>query len=104
MKLSFRNPTSEDLDKIIEIENTGFTPEEAATREAMSERINLINDTFILVENEKGEILGYVVGPIIFERHLYDELFDTTIKNPNCGGYQSVLSLVVDPTYHMGTR
>lgn len=100
MKLHFRNPISEDLDRIIEIENTGFTPEEAATREAMAERIKLINDTFLLVENEKGAVLGYVVGPIISERHLHDELFDTTIKNPPYGGYQSILSLVVDPRYH----
>ena len=64
MKMMFRLPNLNDLDQIMAIENQGFSIDEAATREAMIERIQKIADSFILVES-KEKILGYVVGPVI---------------------------------------
>lgn len=98
MKMMFRLPNLNDLDQIMAIENQGFSIDEAATREAMIERIQKIADSFILVES-KEKILGYVVGPVISERYLYDELFEETVPNPKSGGYQSILSLVVASDY-----
>ncbi|WP_086350153.1 GNAT family N-acetyltransferase [Candidatus Enterococcus clewellii] len=99
MTITFRRPVATDLNRIIEIENMGFSQEEAASSEAMLERIKKIPDSFILAISGENTIIGYAVGPVIPERYLYDELFETTIKNPETGGYQSVLSLVVDPLY-----
>lgn len=99
MTITFRAPILGDLDKIMEIEQSGFSPEEAAAREAMKERIEQIPDSFIVAVTDKNSPVGYVVGPVIPERYLYDELFEKTIPNPQNGGYQSILSLVVDPLY-----
>lgn len=101
MNIRCRQAEAKDIDRIIEIENTGFTEEEAASREALIGRIALIPDTFILaVNDDDSEILGYVVGPVISERYLYDELFEKTVENPLTGGYVGILSLVVDPKYY----
>lgn len=99
MKLTFRHPNTLDLARILEIEQTGFSPEEAASKEAMKERIKTISDSFLVAINHHDQIVGYVVGPVITERYLYDELFEKTMPNPKTGGYQSILSLVVVPDY-----
>ena len=62
--ISLRNVQTSDLEQLILIENEGFSIEEAATKEAFIERIQLIPDTFIVAEKEE-EILGYINGPII---------------------------------------
>lgn len=99
MNITFRQPIKDDLNRIIEIENTGFSPDEAASKEAMDERISVIPDSFILALDDHDRIMGYVVGPVIPERYLYDELFEKTVPNPKSGGYQTILSLVIDPDY-----
>lgn len=97
MTIQFRAPKNTDIDKIIAIEKSGFSSNKAATREAMMERIQLISDSFIVAVNDLNQPIGYLVGPVIPERYLYDELFEKTTPNPKTGGYQSVLSLVVAP-------
>ncbi|MEC5425770.1 GNAT family N-acetyltransferase [Virgibacillus sp. C22-A2] len=92
--ISLRNVQSTDLEQMLIIENEGFSIEEAATREAMVGRIQLIPDTFIVAEKE-GEILGYINGPIINQPYITDDLFEVIKKNPKRGGYQSILGLAV---------
>ncbi|MGG5316093.1 GNAT family N-acetyltransferase [Enterococcus sp. AZ072] len=99
MAINFRAPLITEIDKIIAIEISGFSKEEAATKEAMKERIQLISDSFIVATDKENQPIGYVVGPVIQERYLYDELFEKSTVNPETGGYQSVLSLVVLPEY-----
>ncbi|WP_010280828.1 hypothetical protein [Bacillus timonensis] len=53
--ISFRNVQATDLEELICIENEGFTAEEAATKEAFIERIQLIAESFIVAEKE-GEL------------------------------------------------
>ncbi|MFZ0444884.1 MAG: GNAT family N-acetyltransferase [Bacillus sp. (in: firmicutes)] len=92
--ISLRNVQPTDLEQLILIENEGFSIEEAATREAFIERIQLIPDTFIVAEKE-GEILGYINGPIIHQPYITDDLFEKIKENPKRGGYQSILGLAV---------
>lgn len=92
--ISLRNVQSTDLEKILIIENDGFSIEEAATKEAFMERIQLIPDTFIVAEKE-GEILGYINGPIINQPYITDDLFEKIKENPSIGGFQSILGLAV---------
>lgn len=99
MNLLIREVRESDLDAIINNESSVFSPEEAATREAMKERIQMISDSFIIAETDSKELVGYVVGPVINERYLYDELFESISKNPKSGGYQSILSLSVNPRF-----
>ncbi|WP_066253913.1 GNAT family N-acetyltransferase [Neobacillus drentensis] len=92
--ISLRNVQTTDIEQLLIIENEGFSIEEAATKEAFVERIQLIADTFIVAEKE-GEILGYINGPIINQLYITDDLFKEIKKNPKRGGYQSVLGLAV---------
>lgn len=49
--MQLRAVTEADLSSLIELENEGFTSDEAATSEALKERIGKIPDTFIIAEN-----------------------------------------------------
>ena len=51
-----------------------FSPEEAATPEALAERLETICDTFLITEID-GTVAGYIEGPMISERYLTDDLF-----------------------------
>lgn len=99
MNIFFRPPKEDDIDQIMQIENAGFTVDEAASKTSMMDRIHTISDSFIVAINEKDCPIGYVVGPIISKRYLSDDLFESTFPNQPFGGYQSILSLAVAPDY-----
>lgn len=92
--ITLRNVQMTDLEQLLSIEKEGFSIEEAATKEAFMERIQLITDTFIVAEKE-GEILGYINGPIINQPYITDDLFEKIKENPKIGGYLSILGLAV---------
>lgn len=94
----FRLVNKSDLSEILEIENEGFTPKEAATEKALIDRIQNIKDTFIVAESN-GEIAGYVNGPVIENMYITDDLFETIEPNPSTGGYIAILGLVVAKDY-----
>lgn len=52
-----RKVIMQDLDQIIALENIVFSPEEAATREALKLRIEQIQETFIVAE-KNDEVIG----------------------------------------------
>jgi ribosomal protein S18 acetylase RimI-like enzyme len=92
--ISLRNVQATDLEQLLIIENEGFSIEEAATKEAFDERIQLIPDTFIVAEKE-GVIQGFINGPIIDQPYITDDLFEKIKENPKRGGFQSILGLTV---------
>jgi ribosomal protein S18 acetylase RimI-like enzyme len=94
----FRHVREDDLEQLVRLEKAGFTPEEAATEQAFLNRIKMITDTFLIAE-EVGQIVGYINGPVIPVPFITDDLFDRTVPNPDQGGYQSILGLVVDPNH-----
>ncbi|UDI77280.1 GNAT family N-acetyltransferase [Staphylococcus taiwanensis] len=96
--MKFRKVNKEDYSTIVELENQGFTPDEAATPQAIEERINIIPDTFIIAEKD-GQIAGYINGPVISKKYITDDLFETIKPNPDIGGYISILGLVVAKDY-----
>lgn len=99
---NFRNVENKDLNELIEIENSGFTPEEAATKDALIDRIENIKDTFIIAEYD-GKIAGYVNGPVIQQMYITDDLFERIEENPKEGGYVAILGLVVSKKHrHQG--
>ncbi|OCA81666.1 histone acetyltransferase [Bacillus sp. FJAT-27225] len=93
-----RNVQKTDLPQLLIIENEGFSSEEAATKEAFVERIQLIPDTFIVAVND-GELLGFINGPIINQPYITDDLFKESEENPKRGGYQSILGLAVSKQF-----
>lgn len=93
------HPQSADLADLMHIEHTGFTDEEAATDEAMANRINTINDTFFVARDADRKVIGFVNGPFISERYLTDDLFASVTTNPKTSGFQSILGIAVDPVH-----
>lgn len=79
MNIHFSIPRPEDIKELIHIENLGFTPEEAASEEAMIERIAVIPDSFIIARDEQSKVIGYVVGPVLNQRYITDDLFENSI-------------------------
>lgn len=97
MTIIFDKAREQDLQQIMEIENSGFSKAEAATKESMLERIKIIPDTFIVAYDEKQQPLGYSVGPASTKRYLSDELFEKSTPNSPLAPYQTILSLAVAP-------
>lgn len=97
MMITFDKPYEKDLDRIMQIENSGFSRDEAATEESMLERIRIIPDTFIVAYDEQKQPLGYIVGPVSNERYISDEFFEKAVPNTKNASYQTILSLAVAP-------
>ncbi|CUS25516.1 N-acetyltransferase GCN5 [Paucilactobacillus oligofermentans DSM 15707 = LMG 22743] len=95
--MKIRHAKVADLPALMRIETSGFTPEEAATEVSMAERIQVIADTFLVANDETGNVQGFIVGPVVKQRYLTDDLFDQVTTNEMMGGFQSVLSLAVSP-------
>lgn len=87
-----------DLENINWIEEQNFSPEEVASPAAMQERIEVIADTFLVLELQ-GQVVAYVVGPALPERYLTDAIFEKVVANPAQGGFIAVQSLSVHPAY-----
>lgn len=96
MTFHIRTATPEDLSRCAAIEATCFPPEQAATAESIRQRLAAYPD-HILVGEVAGEVVGYIMGPVIDQRYIADEMFaDVSCHRPD-GPYQSVFSLCVIP-------
>lgn len=99
MRLTFAPAQASELKDIMEIENAGFTPAEAASPAAMRQRIKLIADTFIVAHDPSGKVVGYVVGPATNSRYINDDLFTQVEANSVDAPYIAILSLAVAPNF-----
>ncbi|MBS5354976.1 MAG: GNAT family N-acetyltransferase [Streptococcus parasanguinis] len=72
--LTIRQACLDDLDAIERIEQENFSAEEAIAREILRDHIEAIRSTFLVAES-KGQILGYLEGPVRPERYLIDSSF-----------------------------
>ena len=59
-----RHARTNDWTDVVRIEQDNFSPEEAATPEAIAERLETICDTFLIAEID-GTVAGYIEGPVI---------------------------------------
>ena len=75
-----RHARKDDWADVVRIEQENFSPEEAATPEAIAERLETICDTFLIAEID-GVVVGYIEGPVIAERYLTDDLFHKVAPN-----------------------
>ena len=97
-QINIRQAQLADWEEIVRIEGLNFSEEEAASPEALKERIRLIADTFLIAELN-GQLSGYIVGPAVPARHLTDDLFSKVTANPKSGGFIAVQSLSVSPDF-----
>ena len=59
-----RHARTNDWTDVVRIEQDNFSPEEAATPEALAERLETICDTFLIAEID-GTVADYIEGPVI---------------------------------------
>lgn len=90
--------TLKDLPEIVRIENLGFTPEEAGTKEQYQDRIEKLQDTFLIARINE-QVAGFVVGPAVKEKFVEDWMYKNTPKNLPTGGNQIIFTIAVDPKF-----
>lgn len=93
-----RHARKEDWANVVRIEQDNFSPEEAATPEAILERLETICDTFLIAEID-GKVAGYIEGPVIDKRYLTDDLFHKVTPNVSEGGFIAVTSLSISKEF-----
>ncbi len=98
MHLTIRPASMADLARCTAIEAACFPPSQAADETAIRSRIAAYPQHILLGEAD-GIAIGYVMGPVIDQPTITDEMFaDTGCHNP-AGLYQSVFSLAVHPDF-----
>ena len=96
--LTVRPAVMDDLDRCAAVEAACFPPEQAASREKIRDRIEAYGD-HILVGELDGAVIGYVMGPVIGQDAIEDEMFDNTDCHGEENPWQSVFSLAVHPDW-----
>ena len=102
MVFHIRPATLEDLPRCAAIESTCFPPEQAASAESIRRRIESYPGHVLLGVCE-GEVVGYIMGPVITEPYLTDAMYDDPSCHREDGSWQAVFSLaVIPPLQHRG--
>lgn len=94
--LTVRAAEPSDLDRCAEIEAACFPWEQAASREAIRDRIAAYMNHF-LVGELGGETVGFVMGPAIRQEYIANGMFGDTSCHGEAHPWQSVFSLAVHP-------
>ena len=93
-----RQATIEDLGSVTKVEEICFPDAEAATREALEQRIKTFSKSFFVAE-VNGKVIGFINGCITNSTTIYDELYkDSGLHIPD-GNYQTIFGLDVIPEY-----
>ena len=101
-RFEFRSIRQEEINQAVKIEQICFPPNEACSREHMTERINGAPELFLVaVDTNTGLIAGFFNGIATNEEEFRDEFFtDITLHNPE-GKNIMLLGLDVLPEYRM---
>ena len=83
MEVLIRNARLDEGKRLAEIEKACFPPLEAASEEAILERLNAFPENFFVAEVE-GTVIGFVNGGVTNEAYLPDEMYhDIKLHYPN---------------------
>lgn len=96
--LTIRSARPADAAGCARIEAACFPPEQAASLQAMEERIAAYPRHVLLGERE-GRLVGFAMGPVIDRPVIADEMFADVSCHREEGPYQSVFSLAVHPDF-----
>lgn len=99
MEVTIRFAKKEEGETLAVIEATCFPPAEAASREAVLERLEAFPENFIVAETEDGAIAGFINGGTTDQPYLPDEFYHNISLHKKDGAYQTVFGLNVMPQY-----
>lgn len=94
--MEFKKVCPEEIDAIVRIEQSGFTPEEAGSKATFIERIKNFSETF-LVAVEDDKIRGFICAIRTDARYVEDWMYEAQAKPDDSGKYLNVLSVAVAP-------
>ena len=97
-ELMIRNVQPKDLDECYIVETSGFSPEEAATRETIQLRIDLFPEGFFVAELD-GRIVGMVNGAATNKDDISDEELKQLIGHDAGGRNMVIFALAVLPEF-----
>jgi len=97
--MNIRKASMADLEAVASMELLCFPKEEAATIESFEKRIAVFGDSFWLLEDENGRLIGMINGMVTDEPILRDEMFeDASLHNPK-GAWQMIFGVETIPEY-----
>ncbi|HYH15481.1 MAG TPA: GNAT family N-acetyltransferase [Flavisolibacter sp.] len=96
--MNFRKATIEDLASIHHIEDVCFPPNEAASFDSLSKRLQVFPHHFWLLEDE-GQLIGFINGMVTNNKTIADEMFKQANLHDDKGSWQSVFGLAVLPAF-----
>jgi len=101
-RFEFRSVRPEEADRVAEIEQIVFPPEEAVFPDDVKEQAAVAPELFLVaVDKESGEIAGFLNGISTNETEFRDEFFtDKSLYEPD-GSNVMLLGLDVLPEYRM---
>lgn len=96
--MKIRHATIHDTEILAEVENACFPPNEAASKEAIADRLKYYSDHFwLLFEEEK--LISFVDGMVTDIKDLSDEMYeDASMHNPS-GKWQMIFGVNTIPAY-----
>ena len=99
-RFEFRSIRPNEVDQVVAIEQICFPPHEACSEKSMKERIGKAPELLLVaVDQETGEIAGFLNGVATDEDAFRDEFFtDADLHNPT-GQHVMLLGLDVLPQY-----
>lgn len=99
-KFEFRNICKDEVNQAVEIEQICFPPNEACSREHISERIEAVPELFLVaIDKETGRIAGFLNGIATKEETFRDAFFTDISLNDPAGENVMLLGLDVLPEY-----
>ena len=98
MEYIIRNVRPEDYEAVVEIEQLGFPPAEAATPEALKERMAAFPESFFVAEKD-GKLIGFVNGACSDEIALPDSAYHDLKNHKPDGICQQIFGLNVRAEY-----
>lgn len=98
IKVMIRHATIEDLEKIAELEAACFPKEEAATKEAFIDRLQVYPNHFWLLEID-GHLVSMVNGMVTNSRILQDEMYAKSQLHDASGDWQMIFGVETKPEF-----
>ena len=96
--MEIRHATEADIDALAAVEAACFPPAEAATREAIHERVARYGEHFwLLMDGDK--LVSFIDGMVTDERDLRDEMFENTALHDEAGAWQMIFGVNTLPAY-----
>jgi N-acetylglutamate synthase-like GNAT family acetyltransferase len=96
--MKIRKATIQDLDAVAAVEAECFPAAEAASREAFTERLAVYGDHFLLMFDEKDNLISFVDGFVTDEEILTDEMFADAGLHNEQGAWQMIFGVNTIPS------